>query len=81
MFWEADVWLIKGLGDSLVSLWENYLCFIFRHFPRYRFILRSTCGGSGQAAAAQGQFWQMHDILFTHQQELGNGICGSMPII
>jgi len=39
MFWEANVIrLIKVIGDSLVFLWENYLCFIFRHFPRYRFI-------------------------------------------
>ncbi len=25
-----------------------------------------------EAAAVQGQFWQMHDMLFTHQQALGN---------
>ena len=26
-----------------------------------------------EAAAAQGKFWQMHDLLFTHQKALGNG--------
>ena len=28
---------------------------------------------AAEAAAAQGQFWQMHDTLFNHQQALGNG--------
>lgn len=69
----ADVYrLIKVIGRQLsVSFGENYLCFIFRHFPQIQF--HSQAQHAAEAAAAQGQFWQMHDILFTYQQELGNG--------
>jgi protein-disulfide isomerase len=51
----------------------NDLCFVFRHFPQpqiHLYALRAA--EAAEAAAAQGQFWQMHDILFTHQQSLGN---------
>jgi protein-disulfide isomerase len=53
---------------------ENRICIVFRHFiensvhPRARKAAEAV-----EAAAAQGQFWQMHNMLFNHQQELGNG--------
>ena len=61
--------LIKAIQQQV-----NDLCFVFRHFPQpqiYPYAQRSA--EAAQAAGAQGQFWQMHDILFIHQQELGNG--------
>lgn len=72
----ADVYrLIKVIRRQLsVSFGENYLCFIFRHFPEIQIhSLAQRAAEAAQAAAAQGLFWQMHDILFAHQQELGNG--------
>ncbi|WP_193197952.1 DsbA family protein [Nostoc sp. MG11] len=72
----ADVYkLIKVIRRQLtVSCGENYLCFIFRHFPQTQIHSQAQrAAQAAQAAAAQGQFWQMHNILFTHQQELGNG--------
>lgn len=72
----ADVHrLIKVIRRQLnVSCGENYLCFIFRHFPQIQIHSQAQrAAQAAQAAAAQGQFWQMHNILFTHQQELGNG--------
>lgn len=72
----ADVYrLIKVIGRQLsVSFGENYLCFIFRHFPQKKIHSHAQrAAEAAQAAAAQGLFWQMHNILFTHQQELGNG--------
>jgi protein-disulfide isomerase len=72
----ADVYrLIKVIKQQLnFSLGENYLCFIFRHFPQIQIHSHAQrAAQAAQAAAAQGQFWQMHDILFAHQQELGNG--------
>ncbi|MHC5755135.1 MAG: DsbA family protein, partial [Nostoc sp.] len=67
--------LIKVIGRQLsVSLGENYLCFIFRHFPQIQIHPHAQRAASAaEAAAAQGQFWQMHEMLFIHQQELGNG--------
>lgn len=67
--------LIKVIQQQLsVSFGENYLCFIFRHFPQIQTHSHAQhAAEAAEAAAAQGQFWQMHEILFTRQQELGNG--------
>ncbi|MEH1771568.1 MAG: DsbA family protein [Nostoc sp.] len=72
----ADVYrLIKVIGRQLsVSLGENYLCFIFRHFPQVQIHSHAQrAAEAAEAAAVQGQFWPMHEMLFSHQQELGNG--------
>jgi protein-disulfide isomerase len=60
--------LIKAIQQQL-----NGLCFVFRHFPQPQIHpYAQRAAEAAASAAAQGQFWQMHDILFTHQQELGN---------
>jgi protein-disulfide isomerase len=72
----ADVYRqIKAIRRELsVSFGEDYLCFIFRHFPQIQIHAEAQrAAQAAQAAAAQGQFWQMHDSLFDHQQALGNG--------
>ena len=67
--------LIKVIERQLsVSLGENYLCFIFRHFPQIEIHSHAQrAAEAAQAAAVQGQFWQMYEMLFTDQQKLGNG--------
>jgi protein-disulfide isomerase len=66
--------LIKVIRRQFVACGENYLCFIFRHFPQTQIHADAQrAAQAARAAAAQGQFWQMHDILFTYQQELGDG--------
>ena len=72
----ADAYrLIRVIQQQIsVSLGENYLCFIFRHFPQCQIHIQAQHAAEAAiAAAVQGQFWQMHDMLFAHQQELGNG--------
>ncbi|MCL6749489.1 DsbA family protein [Nostoc sp. CCCryo 231-06] len=60
--------LIKAIQHQI-----NDLCFVFRHFPQQQIHpYAQRAAEAAEAAAAQGQFWQMHDILFNHQQELGN---------
>lgn len=66
----ADVYrLVKVIQRQLsVSLGENYLCLIFRHFPQRQIHAQAHhAAEASEAAAVQGQFWQMHDILFNHQ--------------
>jgi protein-disulfide isomerase len=67
--------LIKDIEQQLsVSSGKNDLCFIFRHFPQYQVHPRAQrAAEAAEAAAVQGQFWQMHEMLFEHQQELGDG--------
>lgn len=72
----ADVYkLIKVIKQELSAAFgEDYLCFIFRHFPRTQIHPHAQrAAQAAQAAAVQGQFWSMHDTLFVHQQNLENG--------
>lgn len=72
----ADVYeLIKVVKQELsASFGEDYLCFIFRHFPQTQSHPHAQrAAQAAVAAAAQGQFWSMHDTLFAHQQKLENG--------
>jgi len=72
----ADVYkLIKAIKRELsVAFGEDYLCFIFRHFPQTQIHPHAQrAAQAAQAAAVQGQFWSMHDTLFAHQQNLENG--------
>ncbi|MBW4444864.1 MAG: DsbA family protein [Plectolyngbya sp. WJT66-NPBG17] len=67
--------LIKAAQQQLrVSFRENDLCFIFRHFPQVQIHPHAQrAAEAAEAAATQSQFWQMHEMLFIHQQALGNG--------
>ena len=72
----ADVYkLIKAIKRELsASLGEDYLCFIFRHFPQAQIHPQAQrAAEAAVAAAVQGQFWLMNDTLFAHQQKLENG--------
>jgi protein-disulfide isomerase len=72
----ADVYkLIKAIKQELSAAFgEDYLCFIFRHFPQTQIHPQAQrAAQAAQAAAAQGQFWLMNDALFAHQQRLENG--------
>lgn len=52
----------------------DLLGFVFRHFPQTQIHRQAQkAAEAAEAAAAQGKFWQMHDMLFEHQQALGNG--------
>jgi protein-disulfide isomerase len=68
--------LIKTIQEQANATFpeENYLCFVFRQYPQPQIHPQAQkAAAAALAAGAQGQFWQMHDMLFMHQQELGNG--------
>ncbi|GAA6614269.1 DsbA family protein [Scytonema sp. NUACC26] len=72
----ADVYkMIKAIERELNTCFgEDYLCFIFRHFPQAQIHPQAQrAAQAAQAAAVQGQFWLMNDTLFAHQQRLENG--------
>lgn len=75
-FQSATVYrLIKAAQQQLRgSLKDHDLCFIFRHFPQVKIHPHAQrAAEAAEASATQGQFWQMHEMLFMHQQELANG--------
>ena len=46
--------------------------FVFRHFPLDSAHPRARrAAQAAEAAASQGRFWEMHDLLYEHQGELG----------
>ncbi len=56
--------LIEQIGD--------HLCFVYRHFPlKQSHPHAQQAAEAAEAAAAQGRFWQMHDLLFKNQEDLG----------
>lgn len=72
----ADVYrLVKVMQQQFsASSGEDYLCLVYRHFPQRQIHAQAQrAAEAAEAAAAQGRFWQMHDLLFNHQQALGNG--------
>ncbi len=53
----------KRLGDRL--------CFAFRNFPLVNSHPHAEhAAEAAEAAGAQGKFWEMHDLLFEHQEAL-----------
>ena len=59
---------------EVALLGKDLLCFVFRHFPQPQIHPQAQkAAAATEAAAAQGQFWQMHEMLLEHQQELGDG--------
>ena len=47
------------------------LCFVFRHLPlNHKHPHAQLAAEASEAAAAQGQFWNMYKLLFTHQAQL-----------
>jgi len=67
--------LIEAIQEELSSSSkEKDLCFVFRHFPQIQIHpYAQRAAEAAEAAEAQGQFWRMHEMLFIHQHELGNG--------
>ena len=51
----------------------DHVAFVFRHFPQSSIHPHASAAAqAAEAAAAQGKFWEMHDLLFAHQKELGS---------
>jgi protein-disulfide isomerase len=59
------------VAKQLKQLYDDRLCFVFRHFPianGHPHALRAA--EAAEAAAAQNKFWEMHDLLFENQHAL-----------
>jgi protein-disulfide isomerase len=62
--------MIKTIQQRL----SHQLCFVFRHFPQKQIHLQAQkAAEAAEAIAAQGKFWQIHDILFERQRSLRDG--------
>jgi hypothetical protein len=54
--------------------------YVFRHLPLNDVHANAqTAAEAAEAAAAQGAFWEMHDVLLAHQDELRAGTSSATP--
>lgn len=57
---------------QILSEYDGKVKFNFRHFPQTRIHQRSLKAAEAAIAAAQeGKFWEMHNILFQNRRNLG----------
>lgn len=60
-----------AIAKGLQRKFGNDLCVVFRNFPLVQVHPFSTgAAQAAEAAGAQGKFWQMHDLLYEHQEAL-----------
>lgn len=64
----------KPTVDAIVNQYKDKLVFGYRHFPldQHQFAMKAAI--AAEAAAEQGKFWEMYDLLFTNQDKLSDGI-------
>jgi len=57
--------------EGLVAEYPDTIRLVFRHFPLTTVHPHAFLAAeAAEAAGAQDEFWAMHDVLFTHQQQL-----------
>jgi protein-disulfide isomerase len=60
-----------GVLEELIGLMGNDVRLVFRHFPLTQVHPHAQrAAEAAEAAAAQGRFWEMHDMLFENQDAL-----------
>jgi protein-disulfide isomerase len=58
-----------------ITRWlRGELCYVFRHFPAANKDSKAlpAAAEAAEAAAAQGRFWEMHDLLCEHSPNTGD---------
>ena len=60
-----------GVAEELRARFKDELRYVFRHLPLPDVHPHAELAARAAVAAqAQGQFWEMHDLLFAHQDQL-----------
>ncbi len=61
-----------GAVKLLLARFDQRVRFVFRHFPQEEIHPHALeAAEAAECAGAQGKFWEMHDLLFEHQDHLG----------
>ena len=63
--------MARPVLEGLVNEYSEDIRLVYRHFPITTTHPHARIAAeSAEAAGAQGKFWEMHDMLFTHQDRL-----------
>ena len=62
-----------SMDDQLSQELAEDALFIYRHFPLRNFQYSRLAARFSEAAGRQGQFWEMHDLIFINQQRWSRG--------
>jgi len=57
---------------ALQQQFGDRLRFVFREFPLQQHPHAEHAAEAAEVAGAQGAFWEMHDMLYTHQRQLAD---------
>jgi protein-disulfide isomerase len=58
------------LGEALIAQYADKVKFVYRHFPLENIHPNARFAAQfAEAAAKQGKFWEVHDLLFERQAE------------
>ncbi|RYB95920.1 Na+/H+ antiporter NhaA [Nocardioides oleivorans] len=61
---------VSGVGDELRAHFGDRLRYVTRHLPLPVHPHSELAALASEAASLQGRFWEMHAVLFAHQDEL-----------
>lgn len=63
--------MARPVLEGLVAEYPETIRLVYRHFPVTTIHPHAFMAAeAAEAAGAQGEFWEMHDMLFTHQRQL-----------
>ena len=66
--------MAHSIVNAVLARLGGRLRFAFRHFPLTEIHPHAfPTAEAAEAAGAQGKFWEMHDLLYTHQRALEAG--------
>jgi protein-disulfide isomerase len=67
--------------QQLQEKFGDRMRFVFRHFPRNSIHPHAgVAAQAAEAAALQGKFWEMHEIIFRNQHRLGDVDFGNLAL-
>jgi protein-disulfide isomerase len=62
----------QGVVERVREHFGSRLRFVFRNFPLTQIHVNAeSAAEAAEFAATQGKFWEMHDLLFDNQEQLG----------
>lgn len=54
---------------QLVNEYKDRILFVFRNFPLQQHVSAKPAAYAAEAAGLQGKYWEMNDLLYTHQND------------